>query len=829
MSHSNPTTKVSLKDRIAAIEKRNAASAPSTNAGSSLSPSLPNQTGLRDRIANFELKGPVPAPRGSFGMGAPPLEAAQLRKRSELYGNRIPSVPGVQPGARLVMSHTGTAVPSTSVPPFMSKANRRFSASIEFNNLPKFDPTMGPSPGHSGQSTPAVRPSSPSEAASPGNEAKEAVISGAPFPHVGSPESDVPSLVTSPPIIVFPADPPEPTREISESPAPVETETGVADSQIQSPTVTAEHGVPSALVLDRTKPVAEETASTAAKGSRELAPSRDASSSSETVGKDARLAEPAPISSVPTPARDDDGRDSVSSPPSDVQVDSSTYDNVLEVPPLTPSSSSMTLSPMSTMSFNPVAAVESTVERFAQNTGRGVPVFLAGTRRAKSDFFTPESVDISAPPPHQQTRIHVPSTTAVSPAEEPSAPMNKPRIKANTYSVVVNRKSRHDAHAPAELKSLSATPFKHAGLPAKPETPMSPGFQDLALLMEDTSRLEQLLSGGFSDNLQLQPLALPDDKEEVVSFEGPQPASLDIASLAARPIKKKRSLKNAPGHSKSSSSQSTVTGIPPPVPPISDKDLTKTSNGAHQRSSTTSELQRNTSEFSDSSEVAPTPPPKSKKYFSSLRRLGSSARPSSKHTSVSSSSVEESPQLLTPSDDTSEFGMRPSRPSSVYGFPSSASWSSLSPKKSSKSSGMLRTTSLADKWNRARKGSNVSSLDVPSDVSQENGRLSIALPALTLLPPLESVTPRSSSEFADQQQHLHGDVLSNPPPRVSSLQKAPADSVPDFRRSSFMSDDTSFSSSIAPTPIDTSFFDSFPAVPQTTQHSRLSTADRNLL
>ncbi|KAG6827857.1 hypothetical protein H0H93_015273, partial [Arthromyces matolae] len=92
-----------LKDRIAALNASTAQAnandrptspSPIITPGPSGSPVAgPNSAGLRDKIARFEKKGGVPVPRGSFGLGAPPLaENAPLKRRGELYGNRIPTV-----------------------------------------------------------------------------------------------------------------------------------------------------------------------------------------------------------------------------------------------------------------------------------------------------------------------------------------------------------------------------------------------------------------------------------------------------------------------------------------------------------------------------------------------------------------------------------------------------------------------------------------------------------------------------------------------------------------------------------------------------------------
>lgn len=86
---------VSLKERIAALQQRDVrATSPGgpSALGPSSSPGPSSVNALRDKIAKFEREGAVPVPRGSFGMGAPPLaENGQLKRRGELYGNRIPA------------------------------------------------------------------------------------------------------------------------------------------------------------------------------------------------------------------------------------------------------------------------------------------------------------------------------------------------------------------------------------------------------------------------------------------------------------------------------------------------------------------------------------------------------------------------------------------------------------------------------------------------------------------------------------------------------------------------------------------------------------------
>lgn len=94
------------------MNQRNGTGAPSPPSGSpslSLSPTRvvsPSTYGasgntspggstasLRDKISKFEKKGGTPVPRGSFGIGVPPPPPEDaVRRKGELYGNRVPGL-----------------------------------------------------------------------------------------------------------------------------------------------------------------------------------------------------------------------------------------------------------------------------------------------------------------------------------------------------------------------------------------------------------------------------------------------------------------------------------------------------------------------------------------------------------------------------------------------------------------------------------------------------------------------------------------------------------------------------------------------------------------
>ncbi|KAF5331033.1 hypothetical protein D9619_005262 [Psilocybe cf. subviscida] len=155
-----------LKERIAALEQRNAANRPtSPTAGvpSGTGSNVPHAAGFKDKIAKFEKKGGVPVPRGRFGLGAPPTVEGP-RKQGELYGNRIPApVRHVSAGAASTLSAAGAA-PGDSSTSSANPQRRSFSLS-NFNAEFDEEPSRSPSPSFqttlNGTDTPSSPVSSP--------------------------------------------------------------------------------------------------------------------------------------------------------------------------------------------------------------------------------------------------------------------------------------------------------------------------------------------------------------------------------------------------------------------------------------------------------------------------------------------------------------------------------------------------------------------------------------------------------------------------------------------------------------------------------------------
>lgn len=104
---------MNLKDRIAALQQRNAGSSQDQKQGAALANGARATGSLRDKIASFEKQGAVPVPRGSFGLGAPPVDDGSSRRRGELIGNRVP---GLSRPVAPVPTHPSRATSPTGSP-----------------------------------------------------------------------------------------------------------------------------------------------------------------------------------------------------------------------------------------------------------------------------------------------------------------------------------------------------------------------------------------------------------------------------------------------------------------------------------------------------------------------------------------------------------------------------------------------------------------------------------------------------------------------------------------------------------------------------------------
>lgn len=145
MSRSHPRSNArpaipqgNLRDRIAALQQRNVSSShthdqhspPSLIPTSRIGAGAATQS-LREKIASFEKKGAVPAPRGSFGIGAPPVDDGSSRRKGELYGNRVP---GLSKPIAVPVDFPGTP----------NSRRRTVSSSVLLNSAPRLSRPTSP-------------------------------------------------------------------------------------------------------------------------------------------------------------------------------------------------------------------------------------------------------------------------------------------------------------------------------------------------------------------------------------------------------------------------------------------------------------------------------------------------------------------------------------------------------------------------------------------------------------------------------------------------------------------------------------------------------------
>ncbi|EDR06447.1 uncharacterized protein LACBIDRAFT_328825 [Laccaria bicolor S238N-H82] len=142
-----PVAPTNLRERIAALEQRNAASdqRPTSPVALSAANTSPSAGGLRDKIAKFERKGGTPVPRGSFGLGAPPPTEGQPRRKGELYGNRIPVPVRMASSGVPPVSRSGSASPRVNGSPNPSRRSFSLSSiSGDFDDGTDYTPLTSP-------------------------------------------------------------------------------------------------------------------------------------------------------------------------------------------------------------------------------------------------------------------------------------------------------------------------------------------------------------------------------------------------------------------------------------------------------------------------------------------------------------------------------------------------------------------------------------------------------------------------------------------------------------------------------------------------------------
>ncbi|CAK5277999.1 unnamed protein product [Mycena citricolor] len=316
------------------------------------------------------------------------------------------------------------------------------------------------------------------------------------------------------------------------------------------------------------------------------------------------------------------------------------------------------------------------------------------------------------------------------------------------------------------LAKVPKTPEKRHPLPA---TPLSPGYAsgELAELLAEAAALEQRLEFGELFEEPAKRIAHPPPRSASLRATVPQQPTPPPPSV----LKPQRSFRSALKQKPIIQVEESPLPLPPPSPAVS----------------------------TTSSEVPPTPPPKSgSRYFSSLRRLASTSRTSPARASLSLSSElssEDSVGLQTPPDD--HFVQSSS--ASVYSVQSGINWPSRAGSVSSKKS-VGGIASLAGKmFNRSRTKSNNSTLSTYEAPSPP--------------PALPPMLPNLDLDEAPRPAHLVID----------------SDRALPHRPTSWLSVSSMGSSSVATSPLfDQTLFDAFPSVPEMTPSPQTASTLRPL-
>ena len=633
---------VNLKDRIAALQQRNASTAG--HGSESTTGRLPGASSLKDKIANFERKGAVPIPKGRFGTSAPVATDGSTKRRGELYGNRVPELAKPSPDAVLPLRkravstsdalHSRPASPDVPpVPhlpgeplqcdvleshllPFDKPAARRVVSDV----LPRKNPTFEPEPlvrevedaVTAGGSEAAMETISeaviyaevsptitdtPLETSPTLTRADEAEPSSVVVLSGGVDDEDVSEPETIKMVDAAPSD--TPSEPIPITPVSAAEETAapeppmIGDLEVSSPTVPSIHDV--AVLVENL------TVNTEADSSSLLEDSTASSESQLTTPSDNlsfAMAE-SPIGTQGNLAK------AVSTPSSPIVV--SPQDAAPSSPAVTPStlrnSASVRQSVLSEMSVGGESLVLDVKEA----------IIVTEPPHIVSPTITRATL-VPAPTPTPTPSASLPNT--VSATEQA---LLERRATQKSFHAVVHRKVRETTSAepvnplpvpPKEAPNLS-TPRASATRRIRVEgstEPQSPGFTDLLSLVADAALLE----------------------EQLASSRSPSKSSIPTPTLNVHPT--------VPKIPESGATTSTVTQSPrhlqPESSPSSNSSHSYQLPAVHVRSRTTSEHPT-------------TPPREGGRYFSSLRVRKKSMPGAYPRTSVCSEMSTDSSMLVS--------------------------------------------------------------------------------------------------------------------------------------------------------------------------------------
>lgn len=653
---------------------------------------------MRDKIAKFEEKGGIPVPRGSFGMGTPQLaENAPAKKRGELYGNRVQNMgrPAGSPSSR-----SGSPLPPADDSPLPRKRCVSTGGTLLKGTPPRFTTGEPIPPLPSTPSLPFARRNSlavdfgPSQRVISLGEVSQQTHGGL--------ESPSPSLSTSPSLGV--GDPPSQTLGPDTSSDDVLPQDTDALSQAEQEPAVPELG------LQAESNSAPEIAF-------------------DVVASAQSLPEVVTVSEVTSAVEPDQTID----PPSDEKPSEAAL----------PDSSSTT-------SHSLVAP------NTATEGGSVLAHPLTSTITSESDDVNDKDVTASllasGPPPTEECgtiSLIVPPHPRIQVQPSPPSPdletdSAKPEVK-RSFTAVVHHKVTEIPAATVPTSSLSAlmTPqvarVRRTGVPVAAEQFLSPGYGELAILLEEAALLEMKLTEG--DSSELVEATLP-NTPTVNTF------ATDIQSVSSSTLTEHV---EAPSTETASISERSIS-IPSIREPNMDWDIPEEDEGDGRSLASTSASQRS---------------PSHNRYLSSIRRLtsrrSSNYMPGAYPRDSISTCSEDSAPVATPSDhgDGSGFGI---------------TWPVVTTKKGSAG----KSSSFADKlFNRNRTKSNVSTVETDQSSIYNSPKRTFILSQPPTSSPTKSSPGRHASELpGSRPSHWMVSRDSSSSPAPSILEKEIFDEFP---------------------------------------------------
>lgn len=526
-----------LKDRIAALQQRSVSAPiqnqPSASAASKSSPGSnggPSVGSLRSKIAKFEAKGAVPAPRGSFGLGAPPEQVHNISR--ELYGNRIGSLN--KPSGPV--SRSGSPLPSLEDSPGLASVSTIRRLSTGTFDIPPVDLTgvtqklfyqQSMNGADSGESTPAAESSADDDGIIDGSRQNSPTVDGsADSPSASAPPSpigntlvlsdeSVEELLATPSIVISPDRSSPSLPLVTEGLPPTEEVTSVHIDEPNSNVLLAAEPV----TVYRASPEAESV--TAVVEDCVMATPLPVEAKSPSP-----IAESAPLASPITPSITGGGNNLLEHPPDSPYLE---FTRSEPPAPTSPQSKRTVATPSapkpeivverparsSSLAANlrPSTRSPSPTPSMIHQPEGGAAENIASTTTARKPRSTNKAnrrtiVGLPANPPpvsdSEDVDMTYGSVTLGSRSETnllDAATKNKPM-----FSAVVHRKITEMPLASApelpSAQSMPITPFVRRTLVLSASTapPPSPGYADLAALLEEAAMLEERLARGETAN-----------------------------------------------------------------------------------------------------------------------------------------------------------------------------------------------------------------------------------------------------------------------------------------------------------------------------------------